>query len=466
MNIIDKNKVMKFNVQIEDIKKVNSLFSQCKIRVLYTGLNRNNAYIAEETVEEAASTIFNTPIIGEYNKDTENFGGHGGKIDVSGNKPEYVETTMPYGVVPESATLYWEEVEDSNGNLKKYFIVDGGYLWTDRYPEVSDLLKHEYNQSMEIKIIEGKFSNIDGKKVHVIEKFVFTGFCILGINKETDPNGHVEPCFEDASIVAYSLINDEFKNDFNNMVSELKFSLQGGKSLNKKKFALTASQLLSEAERELTSMGSYTDEYWGFEIQNYYLVDVDSESSNIIAFDNKNRYLVGLSFSVEGDKINLDQESIKRFKVDYAPMEVDAESNFTLNSFNNFAKTVQENTENSVKTEYENKVVEIENKFNLLQQEYDDINSKYTQKLSDERVEAESQLFESFSSELSEDEMKSIKDNKSKFSLEDIENRLYALVGKKKTQFSHQSNRMPLIPITNDEDKHRSSGKIYDDLFD
>lgn len=456
---------MKFNVQIEDIKKVNSLFSQCKIKVLYTGLNRNNAYIAEETVEEAASTIFNTPIIGEYNKGTENFGGHGGKIDVSGNKPEYVETTMPYGVVPESATLYWEEVEDSNGNLKKYFIVDGGYLWTDRYPEVSDLLKHEYNQSMEIKIVEGKFSNIDGKKIHVIEKFVFTGFCILGINKETDPNGHVEPCFEDASIVAYSLINDEFKNDFNKMVSELKFSLQGGKSLSKKKFTLTASQLLSEAEREIADLGSYTDEYWGFDIQNYYLVDVDSDNSNIIAFDNKNHYLVGASFSVEGDKLNLDQESIKRFKVDYAPMDVETESNFTVSSFDKFAKSVKENTEKSVKEEYESKVVDIENKFNLLQQEYEEVNSKYTQKLSDERAEAETQLFESFSSELSEDEMKPIKDNKNKFSLEDIENKLYALVGKKKTQFSHQSKKLPLIPITNSNDKSNGNGSKTDELF-
>ncbi|WP_405168526.1 hypothetical protein [Paenibacillus sp. FSL H3-0286] len=460
------NKVMRFSVKIDNVEKVDSRFSKCKIRVLYAGLNRNNTYISEKAINEASTSIFNIPIVGEYNKDSQNFRGHGGKIDTSGDKPEYVETTMAYGVVPESANIYWESVEENDGTVNKYYVVDGAYLWTDRYEEANDLLEREYNQSMEIKNIEGNFSTIDGKKVYEVKKFVFSGLCILGVNKESDPNGNVTPCFESASIVAYSLIDNNFKNDFSNMVSELKFSLQGGRDLKKKNYSLTASQLLSEAEREVAGLGTYTDEYWGFDIQNFYLVDIDTENSNVIAFDNQKHYLVGATFSVDGDKLSLDKESLKRFKVDYAPMDIETDTNFTVSSFNKFAETVKEKTEKKVKFEYEVQVVDIEKKFNSLQQELDEVNSKYSDKIQAEKEEAERTLFESFASELSEEEMKSVKDNKNTYTLYEVENQLFAILGKKKAKFSLQPNKESLIDITQKENKQKSSGKVYDDLFD
>jgi|GEM_PF-5689863 len=460
------NKVMRFNVKIDNIEEVDSRFSKCKIRVLYAGLNRNNTYISEEAINEASSSIFNIPIVGEYGKDSQNFGGHGGKIDTSGNKPEYIETTKAYGLVPESANVYWESVEENDGTINKYYVVDGAYLWTDRYEEANDLLEREYNQSMEIKNIEGNFSTIDGKKVYEVKKFVFSGLCILGVNKESDPNGNVTPCFESASIVAYSLIDNDFKNDFSNMVNELKFSLQGGKDLKKKNYNLTASQLLSEAEREIAGLGTYTDEYWGFDIQNFYLVDIDTENSNVIAFDNQKHYLVGTSFSVEGDKLSVDKDSIKRFKVDYTPMDIETDTNFTVSSFNKFAETVKENAEKNVKSKYEVKVVAIEEKFNLLQQEFDDVNSKYINKLHSEKEEAEKTLFESFATELTEEEMKDVIDNKNTYTLQETENQLYAIVGKKKAKFSLQPNKQSLIDITQKENTKKSSGKVYDDLFE
>lgn len=460
------NKVMRFSVKIDNVEKVDSRFSKCKIRVLYAGLNRNNTYISEKAINEASTSIFNIPIVGEYNKDSQNFRGHGGKIDTSGDKPEYVETTMAYGVVPESANIYWESVEENDGTVNKYYVVDGAYLWTDRYEEANDLLEREYNQSMEIKNIEGNFSTIDGKKIYEVKKFVFSGLCILGVNKESDPNGNVTPCFENASIVAYSLIDNNFKNDFSNMVSELKFSLQGGRDLKKKNYSLTASQLLSEAEREVAGLGTYTDEYWGFDIQNFYLVDIDTENSNVIAFDNQKHYLVGATFSVDGDKLSLDKESLKRFKVDYAPMDIETDTNFTVSSFNKFAETVKEKTEKKVKFEYEVQVVDIEKKFNSLQQELDEVNSKYSDKIQAEKEEAERTLFESFASELSEEEMKSVKDNKNTYTLYEVENQLFAILGKKKAKFSLQPNKESLIDITQKENKQKSSGKVYDDLFD
>ncbi len=457
MRIISK--VIRFNVQMENVEKVDSRFSKCKIRVLYAGLNRNNTYISEKVINEAASSAFNMPIVGEYDSYSENFEGHGGKIDVTGEKPEYVETTIPYGFVPETAELYWEEVTEDDGKVNKYFVIDGAYLWTDRYQEAAELLKNEFNQSMEIKNIEGNFSTIDGKKVYEVKKFMFLGFCILGINKETDPHGHVEPCFESASIVGYSLIDTEFKKEFKNMVQEIIYSLKGEGNL-KNKFALTATQMFAEAEKEIKALGTYTDPYWEMDIQKYYLVDIDSTNSNVIAFDNQKHQLVGATFSIDGDKFTIDAESIKRFKVDYTPMDIDVESNFSLTGFSEFAKQVKENTENKVKSDYENKVVEIENKFELLQQEYEDVNSKYSEKLVAEREQAEVELFEHFSSELTEDEMKTVKEDKANLSLDDIESKLYTLVGKKKAKFSFNTNKPNLISVNTGSNTNKKEDPI------
>ena len=195
---------MRFSVQISEMKPISPLFSRCKIRVLYSGLNRNNSFITESAINNAIPSIYNIPIVGEFNEDDQNFGGHGGTIDVSGDKPKWVNTTRPYGLVAESSEVYWEDVEEKDGKTNRYLTVDGAYLWTGRYPEAALLVEQKFNQSMEIEIKDGKFTNIDGRKVYEINDFLFSALCILGIDKESDPDGHVEPCFESGSIVAYS----------------------------------------------------------------------------------------------------------------------------------------------------------------------------------------------------------------------------------------------------------------------
>lgn len=220
--------------KIFSIEKVNPFFSKVKIYIMYEGLNRNGSYLSRQAIDKALPTIFNTPIVGEFLADEQNFSGHGASV-TKNTKGEYemVLSTRPYGVVPESAQIYWESVTEDDGSERDYLVVDGAYLWSGRYPELHTFLDEGYyGQSMEIEIVNGNYSIQDSNEVFNVQDFVFTGFCLLGIDKESDMFGHVEPAFEKAKVelVAYSLDKDSFKSQFSQMIDELKFTLQEGES--------------------------------------------------------------------------------------------------------------------------------------------------------------------------------------------------------------------------------------------
>lgn len=454
---------MRFNVQVSNIEKVNPTFSKCEIKVLYSGINRNDTYMSKSTIEEALPTIYNIPIVGEYDADDENFGGHGGELDFSGDEAKWKHTTMPYGTVAESSDVYWETVEEKDGQVNEYLCIDGAYLWTGRYPEAALLLEHQFNQSMEIDIQSGEFSRIDGKRCYEIKKFNFSALCILGINKESDPTGHVEPCFPSASISAYTLNNKKFKHEFKSMIKELNFALKGGN-----KVSLTATQLFEEASREVSNFGTFTDKYWGDEMKKYHVVDVDTENSQVVAYDHENNYIVGFEYSVDGDKVTVNQESAKRFKISYSPMESEVESNFSLMPIKEYSLKVKEQAEVAVKEEFQSKIDELETKYTTeyeaLETEFKDISTKFNQKIKAEQEELIEGLFNQFSAELSDEEMKDIKANKDDSTYEQIQKELFYLVGQKKANFALENNdKKQHIHVSTKEPN--GSGKPYDYMF-
>jgi hypothetical protein len=213
-------KLLDFNASISDVKQINPLFSTCKVRIMYTGRNRNMSIITKDAVEKALPTLAGIPIVGEYSVENEDFKGHGGAIDLDSYK--YIHTTKPYGFVPESAQYSWEEVRGRDGATREYLTIDGCYLWTGRYEEAYSVITEGKGQSMEIEVTDGKW--VEEEEAYQIDNFVFSALCILGDD--------VEPAFEDANIRAYSLDRDSFKQEFSTMLKELKSSLSQEKEVN------------------------------------------------------------------------------------------------------------------------------------------------------------------------------------------------------------------------------------------
>lgn len=230
-NPLKKKHLLEFEFEFSDAQVVpeNPQFSYGKAKILYKGLNRNNSHITPESVKKALPTLFGIPIVGEYIEETDNFGSHGGKIEVTDKGVKFIDTTTPFGYVSENSNVYWETVQELNGQTRDYFVADRCVFWTGRYPQLNTLFKHgKFNQSMEIDVNEGSFAIMDGKETFRIDDFTFSALCILGIATEDDPEGHVEPCFENASIEIYNNEQNNFQLKFNQMITEFNSNQEGG----------------------------------------------------------------------------------------------------------------------------------------------------------------------------------------------------------------------------------------------
>lgn len=202
--------------KFSNITKFNSQFSKCNVAIAYHGDNRNYTSISKEVFEKAIPSLYGIPVVGEWQEEKDDFGGHGGKLEISDDGVKYIETTKPYGFIDSQAKVWWEEMTEEDGSVHEYLMTEC-FLWTGRYPEVTKVLEGRSNQSMEIMVKDGN-EREDG--YFEITDFEFSALCILGSD--------VEPCFEGAGFRQFNLDKETFKEEFNLMVKELKQSLLEG----------------------------------------------------------------------------------------------------------------------------------------------------------------------------------------------------------------------------------------------
>lgn len=210
-----KDKIITFESKFETPTKFNSQFHMVKVYIAYAGKNRNFSIISKETFEKMIPSLYGIPIVGEWKEEKEDFGTHGGKIEISDEGIKYIETTKPYGFVDSSATVQWENVEEEDGTVNEY-LTTTAFLWTNRYPEVLKVLENKNHQSMEINVFDGEYSEEEPDYFELLDG-EFSALCILGED--------VTPAFESAKISQFSLDKEEFKSEFTQMVAELRNSL-------------------------------------------------------------------------------------------------------------------------------------------------------------------------------------------------------------------------------------------------
>lgn len=409
-------KTLDFQARIGDIEIINPNFSKCKVRVMYTGRNNNLTTINKESVERAIPTLKNIPIVGEYSQETKDYKGHGGAIDL--DSYEYIHTTKPYGVVPESATYEWETIGG-----KEYLTIYGCYLWTGRYSEALDALDGK-GQSMEIDVSQGYWDDED--ESYVIEDFVFTALCILGDD--------VQPAFEDASINAYSLNKEDFKSEFKNMMYELKSLLNNDKEDNKmlkellEKYSLTV--------EDLTNKGIKFDEISEDELEAEIIKAFDLDEEDNSKEDNKDDE--GNSENEEGNKEGSE------------------------NGEENSSEEEGNSEEFSEKEELESKIASLEEEKLSMQEELNELREFKLNTEKEKHEEEVEKIFNNF--QLKEEDVKDLDIHK--FSLDEIEEKCYAILGrkmaKKKTFNKKEENNGIKLSLTSDD----VDEKPYGDLFD
>lgn len=212
--------------KIKEKRKINPTQTRGIVEIFYNGKNRNRNYINDEVKQMLIDDLPNTPVVGKFSDEEEDFSDHGALIRKADKHGEHKisRTTRIYGVVP-SDTEVWEkeEVDTFSGESKKYICAEI-VLWSSRYPELEVLLQDKSRpQSMELDplSVKGEYKIDDnGEKIFYFTEAHLSGLCILG--------KAVEPCFEESKISVLDSDQDwqyELKNMLKN-ISESLYSMK------------------------------------------------------------------------------------------------------------------------------------------------------------------------------------------------------------------------------------------------
>lgn len=457
-----------------EVSDKNNRFINVTIDVLHTGLNYNGSIFNKEVVDEYIDTIKNTPILGFISEESFNgkdFKGHEyviTKTDKDGFARKYIGSA--YGVIPESCNPRWITKTTDSGIEREFLQVDG-VLWT-KFKDATDIMLEDIEkpESMELYPydIDG-YEDEDGN--FVFTKFSFDGCCILGSTKEPAmENAKIEVQFTMSDFVKniQSELNDKY-NSFTKIVNDIAFTKtvnektnQGGtETMPNTDFTQTLLAQFEDISATVRRHETFTDR-WGYECPRFYAVDV--QENEVIVVDAMNNYnYFGLSFTMNGDKAEIDFESGKRKKLRYEDY-VEGSSIEGAFDFGShiaeiedaaFAKVEEANTKaseaESKVSEFETAKIEIEKDYEQIKAEFEEMKPKYDDYVKAEQARIEAELeaqkdaeFAKYESILTDSvEFEALKERKAEMTVKEIESELAIMFARKslaQTSFSRSND--------------------------
>ena len=397
---------------------VNPLMSSCEIKVLYIGENRNHSYITKEVASDMAKTLRGAPIVGYYKEEKEDFADHGERVIFDDEGVKFECLTKPYGFVAPDAKVWFQKFEDTDdfGNVvTREYLMTTGYLWTEQYKECKEALQEGRPQSMELDedSLDGHWStnNKTGMDFFIINDAIFSKLCILGDD--------VEPCFEGASVTkpevskTFTKVDDTFKKTLYTMMQELKFALEGGQdNMDIDNKDAVAEEELKDTpaveEQEVKEESAAAEE-----VQDSTEAQSDAESEFKYQSDKKTKT------KCESEDDKKDDDSDKKDNGEDDKKEDKEDDDKKVKS------------KNSLEQDYE----ELKSKFEKLEEDYK-VLVKFKEEIDNEKKD---ELINSFYM-LSDEDKAEVRENKSKYSLEDIEAKLSVICVRKKVNFDSEDS--------------------------
>lgn len=493
---------LQYPSSIEQIVEQNESFDSCVIKICYTGKNRNRSSISKEAIEAAIPSIYNCPIVCNYNIDEDTIGGHDIEVVSTNNGMRLINLTDAVGVIPSNCKYYWETITD-NDVEHEYLCVEA-ILW--KRSSAYSKIKRDgiVSQSMEITVKNGQ--SVDG--YYQIDEFIFTAFCLLGDD--------VEPCFESASLETFSL--ERYKQTFSDMMADFKeyfskFSLPDGVEINtqnlskggnipldknellaeygltvdeldfniddfsvdelkikfdelkeknaaegsaeptangQENFSLTGEQL-TEQLCEALSNDKYEDPCWGL-IRKYSYVDHDYELSEVYCYDcEENWKLYGFPYSMNGDNVVIDFEAKKRKKisiVDFDEGDIEPEYKYAFETYANSVSKFKDGEIANIQAEAEEKYSQISASVVGLQSELSELREYKNAKTAEEKKNAQNEIFARFTELDGIEAFDNLRENCDDMSLEDIESKCFEIKGRNvMTNFSVNKSKSTRIQV-------------------
>ena len=417
-----------------NVTSINPLISKCEIKVLYLGKNRNKSYIDKTTAVAIGQTLPGSPIVGHYRKEKEDFTDHGEQIIFDDEGMKINDLTKPYGFVPTDAKVWFQkfnEVDITGKETERDYLMTEGYLWTGQYEEAKRIYDSQDGNPQSMKLheetLQGHWSKDLNTQIDffIINDAIIHNLCILGED--------TEPCFEGANITSPN-ISSHFSKD-NNFVTTL-FTMM--KELNETLKNNEGGSLMHEVD-----------------IENFSAENVENFSENMDKVDKdipvKNQVITE-EFAKASDK-----EEEKKENSDEAPAgkeekeeekEEEKKKEITENACGDkkkeYAAEEEKKKENLESKEDDSK----NNKYSLLEQEFSELKTNYAaleesyKELLSFKNEIENEKKDALINQfymLSEEDKKDVIENKSKYSLDDIEAKLSIICVRKKVNFDLDS---------------------------
>ena len=419
--------------------EINPLMSKCEIKVLYLGENRNHSYINEEAATEMAKTLRGAPIVGYFRKEKEDFADHGNRMIIDDEGIKFECMTKPYGFVDPAAKVWFQTFEDTDefGNkVTRKYLMTTGYLWTGQYEECKIAVDEGRPHSMELDedTLNGHWATNreSGMDFFIINDAVFSKLCILGDD--------VEPCFEGSSVTApkvsssFTKIDDEFKKTLFSMMQELQFALQGGQQMeNEVKVpetevvaetpAVEAEQYTEKVSTEVPveeAVAATTEEPV---VENDFAASKDDDKEE----DEKK--------STEEEKEEASEEDDEE-KKKYAKKDEEEKEEEDKSKENSDAPTKEDSEEEEEDKKKKYELLEAE--FTALQDKYSELEVEYN-KLVEFKAQVEDAKKDEMISKfyfLSDEDKKEVIENKSKYSVDEIEAKLSVICVRNKVNFN------------------------------
>ena len=372
---------------------INPGITNCDIKVLYIGENRNRSYISKEVAAEMAKSLRGTPIVGYYIESKEDFSDHGDQIIIDGEGVKFNKLTTPYGFVATDAKVWFQTFIDDE-QVEREYLMTQGYLWTTQFKECASILKEDKGQSMEIENLEGEWTKAinNNYELFIINDATFSKLCILGDD--------VEPCFEGASISAakdYNLMDNNFRMTLFSMIEDMKKIKEGSEKSMESELNAGATTETVETQPVQEEVGlENTETAAAPEVENLDNPNESTQENNEEGVENNGN---------ENQEVPVtESEEYQLLLSKYNALE---EENATLKAQNADLLSFKSQVENEKKDEL--------------------INSFYM---------------------LSDEDKKDVIDNKTKYSYDEIEAKLSVICVRNKVSFAQEDNDTRKEPVT------------------
>lgn len=388
----NKNQTLGFTSKLSEFEIVNQEFIRCKCYMLATGDNVNGSDITLEAVQKAMARgeFYNKPVVAHLYRDPEDnnkwrVGGHDSKWIITNTSFDIVNECIPFGVIPESSCLQLEEVLEADGETINTYLTCQIILWVGRYNIMDAAYSDDiyFNQSCELSINEYHWKDND---VLAIDDFTFSALCLL--NKSSDPDKNVRPCFPSCRVEkmkAFSIDTDKFKQNFELMLEKFKqYELDGTSNAATTTIQNNATNNNPHMEGEnkmdfvkITETLSKSDDNCKYKLLN-------ATENKVFALDLATYRPYGFDYAVtktdDSESIVIDFES--KTEMSLSATDKISDENFDEFSIKNEIDTVKENYANKLISENTKKIseslsIEFKQDYDKLKESYDTLSESY-----------------------------------------------------------------------------------------